>query len=257
MQNFIEKFLIKIGFSFIYCNVCGSNVKIIIRTNNLREDCTCKKCQSNSRKRHLAYVFLESLSTKVSKFSSLKSINNNLNLTLYNVESNGALHNGLKHLNKYVCSEYFGSYETFGKEVNGVLNVDLMNIPFESNSFDYIISTEVFEHIPNPYKAFIEIHRILKIGGAHIFTVPYYSNREKDEVRSIINENNEIVYLMEPQYHGDPIRSNDGILVYTIFAKEMIEKLEKIGFKVETNIMRNLKKGILGDNNIVFITTKI
>lgn len=257
MQNFIEKFLIKISFSFIYCNVCGNSTKIKIRTDNLREDCICKKCHSNSRKRHLAYVLLQSLSVKNDKIASLNKISNGLDNFVYNVESNGALHHNLKHLDKYVCSEYFGPYETYGKEINGVLNVDLMNIPFESDSFDYIISSEVFEHIPHPYKAFAEIHRILKIGGAHIFTVPYYSNEENDEVRSIVDENNETIYLMEPQYHGDPIRNDEGILVYTIFAKEMIKKLEKIGFKVETNVMRNLKNGILGGNNIVFIATKI
>lgn len=255
MQNFIEKSLIKIGFSFIYCNICGSIRKIRIKTNNLREDGICKKCRSNSRKRHLASVILESLNIDDNKTSSLKSLNKNSAIQIYNVESNGALHNYLKHLKNYVCSEYFGPYETYGKEVNGVLNINLMNIPFQNNTFDYVISTEVFEHIPNPYKAFNEIHRILKPGGSHIFTVPY-SEQEDDEIRSVMNEKNEIIHLMEPQYHGDPIRSDDGILVYVIFAKEMHKKLENIGFKVETDIKRNLKNGILGDNNIVFITTK-
>lgn len=256
MQNFKEKIIIRIGFSFIYCNVCGKISKIRIRSTNLREDCICKKCRSNSRKRHISSVFLKKLRNNSHTFSSLKSINSNLNISIYNVESNGALHNNLKHLKDYVCSEYFGSYESIGKEVNGVLNVDLMNTPFDSNLFDYIVSTEVFEHIPNPYKAFGEIYRILKPGGSHIFTVPYYSNKENDEVRAILNERNEIVHLLEPQYHGDPIRSDEGILVFTIFAKEMHSKLENIGFKVEIDFQRSLKNGILGDNNIVFITTK-
>lgn len=131
-----------------------------------------------------------------------------------------------------------------------------MDIPFDENTFDLIVSTEVFEHIPNPYKAFDEIYRILKKGGSHIFTVPYYDERENDEVRSILNEKNEIIHLLEPEFHGDPIRKEEGILVYTIFAKEMIQKLEKIGYTVILNRKRNLKNGILGDNNIVFITTK-
>ena len=204
----------------------------------------------------MAYVFLEQLKRKGWSFSSLNGISSNLDYKIYNVESNGALHNYLKYLNDYVCSEYFGDYETYGEEVGGVLNVDLMDIPFESNTLDYILSTEVFEHIPDPYKAFSEIHRILKIGGSHIFTVPYYSDREFDEVRSVLNQKNEIVHLMEPQYHGDPIRSDEGILVYTIFAKEMHTKLEALGFEVEVDFKRSLKSGVLGGNNIVFIATK-
>lgn len=252
----IEKILQTIGFSFAHCNVCGNISKIRIRTDNLREDGICKKCRSNSRKRHLSEVLLKEIQKKGSAFSSLKGINNQLNINLYNVESNGALHNNLRHLRSYTCSEYFGPYETHGTKVNGVLNVNLMETPFRSNTFDYVISTEVFEHIPDPYKAFNEVYRVSKVGGSHIFTVPYYSNAEMDEVRSIVNENNEIVHLMEPQYHGDPIRSDEGILVYTIFEKEMLAKLEDIGFKVQVNKSRNFRNGILGDNNIVFITTK-
>lgn len=131
-----------------------------------------------------------------------------------------------------------------------------MDIPFDENSFDLIISTEVFEHIPDPYKAFSEIYRVLKKGGSHIFTVPYYEDCEKDEIRAFIDENEEIVYVMEPQYHGDPIRSDEGILVYTIFAEEMLKKLQSIGFTVKLDRELNLFKGILGSNNIVFITTK-
>jgi ubiquinone/menaquinone biosynthesis C-methylase UbiE len=63
-----------------------------------------------------------------------------------------------------LCSEYFGSIKEFGKELEGVLNIDLMKTGFGDDSFNFIISTEVFEHIPNPYKAFAETYRILKKG---------------------------------------------------------------------------------------------
>lgn len=258
MINYIEKQVTRIGFGFIFCNVCGSIRKIKIRTNNLREDATCKKCNSNSRKRHLSTVILELINKKNNtSYRSLRGISKDSGLRIYNVESNGALHHYLKHIDDYICSEYFGPYETYGKEKNGILNVDLMNIPFEDNTLDLVISTEVFEHIPDPYKAFQEVYRVLKKGGSHVFTIPYYEDREQDEVRAFLDDNNNIVYTMEPQYHGDPIRSDEGILVYTIFAEEMQKKLELIGFKVIVNRERNIINGILGDNNIVFITTKL
>ncbi|MEO8770337.1 MAG: class I SAM-dependent methyltransferase [Ferruginibacter sp.] len=186
----------------------------------------------------------------------MRHIPENVNISVYNVESNGALHNYLKHINNYVCSEYFGPYDIVGKDQNGILNVDLEDIPFDQNSFDYVITTEVFEHIPRPYKAFEEIHRVLKKGGSHIFTVPFKSGYD-DEIRATMNEKNEINHLMKPEYHGDPIRNEDGILVFTVFAGEMISKLERMGFKVTMNKRRNLVYGILGDENRVFTATKI
>ncbi len=38
-------------------------------------------------------------------------------------------------------------------------------IPFSSNSFDYVLSTEAFHHFPNPDKAVKEMKRVLKKNG--------------------------------------------------------------------------------------------
>jgi SAM-dependent methyltransferase len=48
---------------------------------------------------------------------------------------------------------------------------DAQNLPFKDNSIDFIHSTAVFEHLPEPQKAAQEIHRVLKPGGkAYIVT---------------------------------------------------------------------------------------
>lgn len=52
---------------------------------------------------------------------------------------------------------------------------DILNIPVESASFDVILCTEVFEHIPEPAGAVTEFARILKPGGELIITAPFCS----------------------------------------------------------------------------------
>lgn len=42
---------------------------------------------------------------------------------------------------------------------------DITAIPVEDNSFDYVVCTEVFEHIKYPVKALEEFYRIVKPGG--------------------------------------------------------------------------------------------
>jgi SAM-dependent methyltransferase len=50
---------------------------------------------------------------------------------------------------------------------------DLQDCPqIEDNTYDVIICTQVLEHVPNPFKAVAELHRILKPGGHLIVTVP-------------------------------------------------------------------------------------
>lgn len=56
-------------------------------------------------------------------------------------------------------------------------NVDVFydgkKFPFESDSFDSIISNEVLEHVFNPNEHLSEIYRVLKPGGKFLITVPF------------------------------------------------------------------------------------
>lgn len=48
----------------------------------------------------------------------------------------------------------------------------VLNIPFDDNTFDFVISSEVIEHIPEPLAAIKEMSRILKPGGVLALTTP-------------------------------------------------------------------------------------
>jgi ubiquinone/menaquinone biosynthesis C-methylase UbiE len=45
-------------------------------------------------------------------------------------------------------------------------------IPAKSSSFDYIICTQVLEHVPNPQEVMSELSRLLKKNGKILFSVP-------------------------------------------------------------------------------------
>lgn len=49
---------------------------------------------------------------------------------------------------------------------------DITKIPVKKASFDYVLCSEVFEHIPNPFAALKEITRIHKKQGMLILTAP-------------------------------------------------------------------------------------
>lgn len=46
------------------------------------------------------------------------------------------------------------------------------HLPYNPNSFDKVIATEVLEHVQNPKKALQEISRVLKPGGRAFITYP-------------------------------------------------------------------------------------
>jgi SAM-dependent methyltransferase len=52
---------------------------------------------------------------------------------------------------------------------------DIIDIPEPDQSFDVILCSEVFEHVPDPTKALDEFMRLLKPGGKLILTAPFAS----------------------------------------------------------------------------------
>lgn len=50
---------------------------------------------------------------------------------------------------------------------------NLQRLVFDDNSFDFILSTEVFEHLPEPSKTLLELHRVAKPGAHLIISVPF------------------------------------------------------------------------------------
>jgi len=55
------------------------------------------------------------------------------------------------------------------------IRCDIVDIPVKSGSFDNVLCTEVFEHIPNPIDAIKEISRVMKTNGVLLLTAPFSS----------------------------------------------------------------------------------
>lgn len=60
---------------------------------------------------------------------------------------------------------------------NRLIVSDAEELPFRSNSFDYVLSFDLFEHLPNPEKCISEIARVLKRDG----TALIYAVSKKDK----------------------------------------------------------------------------
>ena len=78
-----------------------------------------------------------------------------------------------------------------GETRDGVLHADIQATHFEDDSLDFILSSDVLEHIPWVSKALQETYRILKPVGCHIFTAPFYHHRFKNEQRAVMQEGGE------------------------------------------------------------------
>ena len=58
------------------------------------------------------------------------------------------------------------------------VKADIVNLPFNDNSFDVIFCNHVLEHIQDDTKAMKELFRVMKKGGMGVFQVPQDLNRD-------------------------------------------------------------------------------
>ncbi len=102
---------------------------------------------------------------------------------------------------------------------------DLQSLPYDDSFFDYVLSSDVFEHVRLYQQAFREVYRVLKPGGVLVMTVPYVHGWEKTLVK-VEPRGDEDVFLTEPEYHGGHT------LVYRIYGRDLLPFLRGIGFTV-------------------------
>lgn len=228
------------------CPICESKRGFKVSSRNLREAIACVQCGQWNRKRQIAAVLRHELRIPVN--SKLREMPQKIWIM-----ETGPLADAFSE-SRTIKSEFFDPSLKSGSLVGGVLHEDAMNPSFKDQTLDLVISSDVFEHIPDPYLAHQEVFRCLRPGGAHIFTVPYLNECEKDDIRARIVDGCE-VYFSEKQFHGDPLRP-EGVLVYTLFGREMLAKLEEIGFQVKSSFVHSTSMGILGRDSIVFVARR-
>jgi len=222
------------------CPVCGEPTTFVGFTDNMRESGACAHCGSSNRQRQMALMLRRALALPAHGVIELPA-----GVRLFNTESTGPLHERLKSSAAYTFSEYWGPDHAPGAQVAGIRNEDLQSLSFSPETFDIVLSSDVLEHVPDPYRAHAEIFRVLKAGGRHLFTVPYYPWECRDEVRAELVDG-KVVHRAEPLYHGDPIRASEGILVWRIFGLEMLVRLSDIGFNPRLWRLYEPSHGIIG-----------
>ncbi|MFC0773727.1 methyltransferase domain-containing protein [Terrimonas alba] len=155
-----------------------------------------------------------------------------------------------------IGSEYLGENLKPGEIRNGVRHEDMTRLSFANNSVDFYLSFECFEHIPFYKKAITEVYRVIDDNGIFLSSFPFDRNSQSNFIKATIDEMGNIVYLTEPEYHGDPV-SEKGILCYTIFGWEVLDEFKQAGFRdVYALFLWSDVFGYLGGEQVFFVAKK-
>jgi SAM-dependent methyltransferase len=177
------------------CPICEKEVIFRSRHEWLRDHFFCSVCGSIPRERALMQV----IAGYYPNYRDLK----------IHESSPGGRGVSLKlhsQCDQYSASHFYSDQPTGTVEkTHGYRCENLESLTFDDNDFDLFITQDVMEHVYEPEKAFKEIARVIKPGGAHIFTLPIINKANKTERWAHLGKDGAPVFLREPEYHGNPI----------------------------------------------------
>ena len=124
--------------------------------------------------------------------------------------------------------------------------MDITEIPFEDERFDFIMCNHVLEHVKDDRKAMSELFRVLKKGGEAILQVPLDYQREF----TYEDEN-----VTSPEERKIKFWGRDHVRLY---GRDYLKRLNKIGWKTEDKIMKFSEKKygkqlLLKDYRIIYL----
>ncbi len=176
-----------------FCPCCEQEVTFKSNHQWLRDFFRCSNCNSIPRERALMLT----IKNEFPNWQQLK---------IHESSPGDRGHSVLlrKKAKVYLETQYFPN-TTLGSFVNGIRCEDLEQQTFEDEAFDLVVTSDVMEHIYEPEKAFKEIYRTLKPGGAHIFSVPLINRFNQTERWAKKGPDGEPIFLFEPEWHGNPV----------------------------------------------------
>jgi len=182
-----------------FCYVCNRRMKFFVDRSisyktldnkaipNWREQLHCPGCNLNNRMRTSIQFFEQTVKAKKDH-------------SIYILEQISPFFVWMSNNYQNVSgSEYLGNRVSFGKTTfDGIRNEDVTRLTFEDNTFDFILSFDVFEHVPDYLKAIRECLRCLKPGGQLLLSVPFDSKSQNNIARAKIDSQGELKFLFPP-----------------------------------------------------------
>jgi SAM-dependent methyltransferase len=227
-----------------YCPVCCRQVTFTAQHEWFRDHLLCPVCGSIPRERALMEVigmFCPGWKDLVIHESSPGGRGTSIRLK--------------NECTAYIPTHYFPGIPG-GMYQEGVRSEDLENMTFGDNSIDLHITQDVMEHVFSPEKAFREIARTLKPGGAHIFTVPLVKKNMPSVSRARMNPDGSVEHLLPPEYHDNPLNSN-GSLVTTEWGYDITRFIfDACGLFTHMISIDDIEKGIRAEYIEVLVTRK-
>jgi SAM-dependent methyltransferase len=198
------------------CPLCGGTVFISLHASPFMTRCV--RCTANVTNLSLAPVIAKHFGGHYA------------GRTAYELSTFGSTLKWLqRHFASVTVSEYFPD-KPFGSVVDGIVNQDVQRLTFPDESFDLVTSNQVMEHVPDDILGFSESLRVLKPGGALVFSVPL-RDIPKTERKAYVDAAGCVQIIGEPEYHDSRLGGPGSALCFWHHSvHDIAERVQQVGF---------------------------
>lgn len=240
-----------------FCDPCGQSVDFMVNylgasrsdgnrpEPNWRERLLCPSCRLNNRVRAALHILKRYCRPQA-------------DAAFYLTEQVTPLYRWVaQRYQNTVGSEYLGDQVPFGtKTLRGIRNESVMALSFPDAAFDYALSFDVLEHVPDYQQALIELCRVLKPGGHLVFSVPFVVQSPSTIVRARLSQDGSIEHLLPAEYHGDPL-TEAGCLCFYHFGWDLLQTCRSAGFSDAFAVgLWSRPLGHIGPEQLIFFARK-
>ena len=188
----------------------------------------------------------------------------NLNGKLLDIGSGTKPYRNICQVNEYIGLEI----DDEGNRNHSHADVfyDGKTIPFDDNTFDSILSNQVFEHVFNPNDFLKEINRVTKTGGVFLMTVPFvwdeheqpydYARYSSFGLKHILSENGFEIIEQRKSNNGLEVifqLLNDYIFKKTVTKSRYLNLLFMLMLMAPINVLGLIFSKILPRNNDLYL----
>lgn len=226
-----------------YCTICEGRAVFVVHDTWLRDHYKCSRCQTIPRNRALV--------NGLNCFAPTWK-----NADLHESSPGGQLSAFLERSCRGYSSSYCFEGVPRGQYRGGHRSEDLSRMTLPDASVHVFCTSDVFEHVIEPELAFGEIARVLRPGGVHVFTMPWYPSLTTSVQRARLEHDRTVTHLLDPIYHGNPL-SADGALVTWDWGLDVAEVIRRhSGMATTIYLERDRAKGLDGEFLEVFVSRK-
>lgn len=212
-----------------FCTLCGQEgTRREVRLNTAN-NWACEHCGGTLRYRSQGAAIVSHMCD--GRYSSLWEARRGGafdHLDIWEMALRGPFTRIFRGLASYTQS-YYWSDEKPGHVRNGVVCQDVTKLTFPDNSIDLVVSSDVMEHVSDPWQGFGEIARVLRPGGMHVFTIPVRAPlRSFSQMRAKVDQTTGgVEHLLPEVYH---VSGEQGkTLVFTDFGADIFLKHRELG----------------------------